>query len=432
MFSALPEWISPQLAAPPPPARAAHTATRPPVTLNDADKTPVREHAYVCDVCRKTFKRETNLMFHMATHRSRVIDAATGIAVDQKWDAPTSCSCCSRVFATKYQAKKHFLRKHFVGEKMYACDICKVKAFAVKEDWSMHTKSCGRLFPCACGLRLRSQATLKRHCRSSGDGHAPVPLDGALLDLAADGTTRPHAGRAPQPRARPPAKAGAHAIGSEVGPPFFSSHAGGEEVGEEESDFEGGDDDEDDEDGDDGAWPAWPPLLPDAPSTLSCDGDVSRASFETRAHQPNSAGGGGCARSTTTEATAATAATDCTDCTAPVGTVPGTPPPPFIMPAQLPLSKAARHAVAGGAPEPGARKRKGAPVDDVAQLVTRQTPSPSAIAGAPLPAFFFGEMWAAGAVQPPMPPMPAPPPFQMPACDDAQLLSLFAFFSGAT
>ena len=131
MFSALPEWISPQLAAPPPPARAAHTATRPPVTLNDADKTPVREHAYVCDVCRKTFKRETNLMFHMATHRSRVIDAATGIAVDQKWDAPTSCSCCSRVFATKYQAKKHFLRKHFVGEKMYACDICKVKALSL-------------------------------------------------------------------------------------------------------------------------------------------------------------------------------------------------------------------------------------------------------------------------------------------------------------
>jgi len=145
---------------------------------------PSEERAYVCKVCYKGFKRETNLMFHMATHRERTVDES-GAIVDHKWDEPTMCPGCPRVFATKYQAKKHFLRRHFQGEKKYTCEVCHKKSFTVKEDYTMHIKSCGRVFSCTCGIQLRSQATLKRHCKLTG--HEPASLDGALApDMETD------------------------------------------------------------------------------------------------------------------------------------------------------------------------------------------------------------------------------------------------------
>jgi len=154
------------------------------------------DHAYTCHVCSKSFKRETNLMFHMSTHRPRVVDEETGVGADGKWDSPTQCPGCTRVFATKYQAKKHFLRRHFAGNKKYVCPVCTTKAFTVKEDFSMHVKSCGRVFTCSCGLRLRSRATLKRHCKFNG--HTPHSWSGtpsaeaiANVELAALARTAP-------------------------------------------------------------------------------------------------------------------------------------------------------------------------------------------------------------------------------------------------
>ncbi|KAJ1627644.1 hypothetical protein T492DRAFT_876341 [Pavlovales sp. CCMP2436] len=101
--------------------------------------------------------------------------------VCQKWNAPTECPACPRKFATKYQQKKHFMRRHFVGPKEHPCEICKVKFFTVKEDWSMHVKSCGKVFTCSCGIRLQTQATLKRHFKHSG--HVPASLEGQQCDL---------------------------------------------------------------------------------------------------------------------------------------------------------------------------------------------------------------------------------------------------------
>jgi len=145
--------------------------------LSPEDIAPRGDRAFVCQVCAKSFKRETNLMFHMATHRERIVDAETGEGVDQKWDAPTQCPGCPRVFATRYQAKKHFLRRHFEGEKRYTCTTCGVKSFTVKEDFTMHMRSCGKTFACSCGVQLRSQATLKRHCKTTGHSPAPESAD---------------------------------------------------------------------------------------------------------------------------------------------------------------------------------------------------------------------------------------------------------------
>mmetsp|Transcript_10524 Transcript_10524/g.31321 ORF Transcript_10524/g.31321 Transcript_10524/m.31321 type:complete len:345 (+) Transcript_10524:65-1099(+) len=170
-------------------------------SLVTKDITPRVDRAFTCHVCEKTFKRETNLMFHMATHRERTIDS-NGVAVDQKWNTPTSCPACPRVFATKYQAKKHFLRRHFEGEKKFTCTVCNVKSFTVKEDLSMHLKSCGRVFSCSCGIRLRSQATLKRHCKASG--HAPASWEGAPAGAPANHHPEHFAQSAPVTSALPP------------------------------------------------------------------------------------------------------------------------------------------------------------------------------------------------------------------------------------
>jgi len=98
----------------------------------------------------------------MTTHRPRQPQLeSTDIALAQ----PVKCQDCGKEFATKYQAKKHFLRRHFQGEKPFACLKCNKKRFVVKEDLTMHMKSCGNVYVCKCGIRLCSLGALKRHCK---------------------------------------------------------------------------------------------------------------------------------------------------------------------------------------------------------------------------------------------------------------------------
>jgi len=121
------------------------------------------DQSFVCNICRKSFKREMNLIFHMTTHRQR--QTVEGIGEVQSSNAPVKCSDCPKVFATKYQAKKHFLRRHFKGERPYKCRKCNKKSFTVKEDLTMHMKACGQVFTCSCGIRLCSLGALKRHAK---------------------------------------------------------------------------------------------------------------------------------------------------------------------------------------------------------------------------------------------------------------------------
>jgi len=88
---------------------------------------------------------------------------------------PVKCTDCDKEFATKYQAKKHYLRRHFSGDKPFACTKCNKKRFVVKEDLTMHMKACGNVFCCRCGIRLCSLGALKRHCKQFG--HEPESLD---------------------------------------------------------------------------------------------------------------------------------------------------------------------------------------------------------------------------------------------------------------
>ena len=94
--------------------------------------------------------------------------ASTGVG-------PVKCTDCDKEFATKYQAKKHYLRRHFNGDKPFACTKCGKKRFVVKEDLTMHMKACGNVFVCTCGIRLCSLGALKRHCKQFS--HEPESLE---------------------------------------------------------------------------------------------------------------------------------------------------------------------------------------------------------------------------------------------------------------
>jgi len=130
------------------------------------------EQCFTCTVCRKVFKREMNLIFHMTTHRPRQPQSENAEAAVCQ---PVKCHECDKEFATKYQAKKHFLRRHFQGDKPFSCPKCLKKRFVVKEDLTMHMKSCGNVYVCTCGIRLCSLGALKRHCKYFS--HEPESLE---------------------------------------------------------------------------------------------------------------------------------------------------------------------------------------------------------------------------------------------------------------
>ena len=116
------------------------------------------EQLFTCTVCRKVFKREMNLIFHMTTHRPRQPEVEP---TDSTSTQPVKCQDCGKEFATKYQAKKHFLRRHFQGEKPFACTKCNKKRFVVKEDLTMH-------------MKVRANASRQAPSEKSSDGVHPA------------------------------------------------------------------------------------------------------------------------------------------------------------------------------------------------------------------------------------------------------------------
>ena len=109
-----------------------------------------------------------NLIFHMTTHRPRQPqpDVPASMAPDDPnaASAPVKCQDCGKEFATKYQAKKHYLRRHFQGEKPFACTKCNKKRFVVKEDLTMHMKVGRQPHPCHPHTSAPMQPPSPRPC----------------------------------------------------------------------------------------------------------------------------------------------------------------------------------------------------------------------------------------------------------------------------
>ncbi|XP_061185006.1 uncharacterized protein LOC133193022 [Saccostrea echinata] len=111
-------------------------------------KTLPKPAKYQCNVCGKSYKGNTNLNYHMATH--------TGIR-------PHKCSICGKAFTQKSTLRTHF-RIH-TGEKPYKCRTC-VRAFADYSTCMKHerTHSGEKPYACpVCGKCFAQSGNMLRH-----------------------------------------------------------------------------------------------------------------------------------------------------------------------------------------------------------------------------------------------------------------------------
>ena len=79
------------------------------------------EQSFMCTVCRKVFKREMNLIFHMTTHRPRQPQLES---TDAAMAQPVKCQDCGKVCASQLAARDVPIRLgSYIELLVYACPL---------------------------------------------------------------------------------------------------------------------------------------------------------------------------------------------------------------------------------------------------------------------------------------------------------------------
>ena len=114
----------------------------------------IEERKWLCEICNKPFKSETNL----TGHKKRVHDNPT---------ADYECSMCGRKMKTKATLNHHEKVVHSMGKRDWACNICdstfKIEARLKLHVEQVHTRPkrfecnmCDYATPRACRLESRA------------------------------------------------------------------------------------------------------------------------------------------------------------------------------------------------------------------------------------------------------------------------------------
>ncbi|KAK3154433.1 hypothetical protein QOZ80_2BG0190460 [Eleusine coracana subsp. coracana] len=153
----------------------------------DADEL-LAEHIHFCEICGKGFRRDANLRMHMRAHgdRFKTLDALSRPGLPKPLasrELRFSCPFdgCNRNRAHRrfrplksaVCARNHFRRSHC--PKLYACDRCGKKRFAVLADLRSHLRHCGEeaQWRCSCGTTFSRKDKLFGHI-ALFEGHTPA------------------------------------------------------------------------------------------------------------------------------------------------------------------------------------------------------------------------------------------------------------------
>ncbi|KAK3926163.1 Zinc finger protein 2 [Frankliniella fusca] len=104
---------------------------------------------FPCNLCNKTYSKETLLLQHLKSHDSK------------QWE----CDVCFKSFTTKYFLKKH--KRLHTGEMPYTCGICN-KSFTFQQSYHKHLlyHSDDKPHTCTeCGRAFKELSTLHNHQR---------------------------------------------------------------------------------------------------------------------------------------------------------------------------------------------------------------------------------------------------------------------------
>lgn len=146
------------------------------------------EHIHFCEICGKGFRRDANLRMHMRAHgdRFKTLDALSRPGLPKPTggrEVRFSCPFegCNRNRAHRrfrplksaVCARNHFRRSHC--PKLYACDRCGKKRFAVLADLRSHLRHCGEeaQWRCSCGTTFSRKDKLFGHI-ALFEGHTPA------------------------------------------------------------------------------------------------------------------------------------------------------------------------------------------------------------------------------------------------------------------